>query len=69
MPPTLGARKLYSKATIAAAINVPIKAIIGYMIIRYIAPIAAMELATSVTTAVVLLFRVIIVVLISYNKE
>jgi hypothetical protein len=69
MPPILGAKTLYSIAIIAAPINVMINAIIGHTIIRYRAPIAVIELATEFTTAVVLLFNAIIVVVKLYNAE
>jgi hypothetical protein len=69
MPPTLGAKTLYSIATIAAPMNVPMNAIIGHTIIRYKAPIAVIEPATELTTAVELVFKLIITVLKLCNAE
>ncbi|MDP3034637.1 MAG: hypothetical protein Q8M97_05925 [Methanobacteriaceae archaeon] len=59
MPPTRGAKALYSKATIAAPIKVIIKAVIGQITMRYKAPIEAIEPETEFTTAVVLLSNAI----------
>jgi hypothetical protein len=67
MPPILGAKALYSRAAIAAPMKEPMNAIIGHTIIRYRAPIAVIEPATELTTAVVLLFNAIIVVDKLYN--
>ncbi len=50
----------------AVTINVPMNVMIGQTMIRYNAPIAVIELATEFTTAVVLLFKLIIMVLIWY---
>ena len=69
MPPILGAKTLYSRAIIAAPMNVIMNAIIGHTIIRYRAPIAVIEPATEFTTAVVLLLNAIIVVDKLYNAS
>jgi len=50
----------------AVTINVPINVKIGQIMIRYRAPIAVIEPATEFTTAVVLLFKLIIKVLICW---
>ena len=63
IPPITGAKKLYSRATIAVSIKVPMRASIGHIIIRYRAPMAVIEPATEFTIAAVSLFILIINVL------